>query len=95
MAQVTYRPGHDDPSTVRWLGVVFRANVPVDVDDDHILRKVGRNRFFEVGGGAPPELDPGEKDALAAEAEALGIDVDKRWGVAKLKAAIEAKKAEA
>lgn len=36
--------------------------------------------------------DVDEKAALKAEAEALGIDVDGRWGVGRLKAEIEAKK---
>lgn len=36
--------------------------------------------------------DDAEKDALRAEAEGLGIDVDNRWGVATLKAKIAAAK---
>ncbi len=36
-----------------------------------------------------------EKVALKAEAEALGIDVDGRWGIPKLKAAIAEKKSAA
>ena len=39
--------------------------------------------------------DADDKETLVAEAEALGIDVDKRWGAAKLKSAIEAAKAKA
>lgn len=34
-----------------------------------------------------------EKAALVAEAEALGITIDGRWGVSRLQAEIEAKKA--
>lgn len=47
---------------------------------------------------APPQSNDGdhaaeaEKAALKAEAEALGIDVDGRWGIPKLKAAIAEKK---
>lgn len=44
---------------------------------------------------APAEAqadDVDEKAALKAEAEALGIDVDGRWGVGRLKTEIEAKK---
>lgn len=58
----------------------------------------------EVIAGPAPAIDPepvaevatveaDEKAALVAEAEALGIDVDGRWGVARLKAEIAAKKA--
>ncbi|MCX5495376.1 hypothetical protein OSH11_11710 [Kaistia dalseonensis] len=38
----------------------------------------------------PEDVD--EKTALKAEAEGLGIEVDGRWGVARLMAEIEAKK---
>lgn len=43
--------------------------------------------------GEASEAD--DKAALQAEAEALGVDVDKRWGVARLKSEIEAAKAKA
>lgn len=42
--------------------------------------------------GAPADPTEAEKAALKAEAEALGIEVDGRWGIPKLKAAIKAKK---
>jgi hypothetical protein len=55
----------------------------------------------EVGAEVPPastektseDAADAEKAALKAEAEALGIDVDGRWGIPKLKAEIKAKKA--
>ena len=53
------------------------------------------------GEGEPPSAPIGEtgesddKVALQAEAEGVGVDVDKRWGVARLKAEIEAAKAKA
>jgi hypothetical protein len=31
-----------------------------------------------------------DREALLARAEALGVDVDKRWGVARLRAALDA-----
>lgn len=93
MALVTYRPGADDPATVEWLGISFSANVPVEVTNEHILACAPGNRFFDVDGEAKAAPDHDEKDDLVAEAEALGIDVDKRWGVTKLRAAIDAKKA--
>lgn len=40
-----------------------------------------------------PATDVDEKAALVTEAEALGIDVDGRWGIARLKSEIEAAKA--
>lgn len=39
--------------------------------------------------------DDAEKDALRAEAEKLGIDVDNRWGISTLKTKIAAAKAAA
>lgn len=39
-----------------------------------------------------PQEEVDEKAALKAEAEALGIDVDGRWGAGRLKTEIEAKK---
>lgn len=41
-----------------------------------------------------PKDDDPEKAELIKQAEELGIDVDKRWGVEKIKAAIDAKLAE-
>lgn len=96
MAAVTYRPGPQDPATVEWGGTTFPANVPVEVSNTHILRKAIGNPFFHVEGEVPNEAPPtDEKDALVAEAEGLGIDVDKRWGVTRLKAEIETAKAKA
>lgn len=92
MPAVTYCPGPDDPATVEWSGVLFRANVPQEVGNPHILRKALGNPFFAVEGEAgAPELD--EKDDLVAKAEALGIDVDKRWGAHRLRLEIEKAKA--
>jgi hypothetical protein len=96
MASVTYRPGPHDPATVEWGGTTFPANVAVEVSNTHILRKALGNPFFEVDGEVAHEAPPpDEKDALVTEAEALGIDVDKRWGVTRLKAEIDAAKAKA
>ena len=93
MAAVTYRPGPHDPAAVEWLGHTFPANVSVEVSSAHILRKAIGNPFFEVDGEVPPSPEPDEKDALLVEAEALGIETDKRWGVTRLKAEIEKAKA--
>ena len=93
MTAVTYRPGPHDPATVEWMGKTFPANVPVEVTTPFILRKAAGNPFFDVDGEAKAPPEPDEKDALQAEAEALGIYFDKRWGVAKLRAAIAAAKA--
>lgn len=93
MASVTYRPGYGDPAVVEWSGVTFQANVPVEVGNPHILRKAAGNSFFDLDDEAHAPPEPDEKDTLVAEAEALGIDVDKRWGVARLTSEIEKAKA--
>lgn len=41
---------------------------------------------------ADPVGEVDEKSALIDEAEALGIDIDKRWGVARLRSEVSAKK---
>lgn len=96
MAAVTYRPGPHDPAAVEWGGITFQANMPVEVTNERMLRKALGNPFFdtedEIAPAAPPP-EPDDKAALVAEAEALGIDVDKRWGAARLIAEISKAKA--
>lgn len=53
----------------------------------------GEDEASAVPAGETSEAD--DKVALQAEAEALGVDVDKRWGIARLKSEIEAAKAKA
>ena len=55
------------------------ANLPHPLDHDH---KDG------PGGSLPAEERGDVLAALRAEAEALGLKVDRRWGEAKLRAAI-------
>ncbi len=39
---------------------------------------------------APVDVAQDEREALLARAEAAGLDVDKRWGLARLRAAVDA-----
>ncbi len=43
-----------------------------------------------VAEAEPVEAPQDEREALLAEAEARGVDVDRRWGVARLRAALDA-----
>lgn len=42
-----------------------------------------------IGWGQPPLYTQDEKVTLQAECDAKGIEYDKRWGVSRLKSAIE------
>lgn len=46
---VTYRPGPEDPTQVRWDGHVFHANIPKTVTKTALIEKARKNRFFHVG----------------------------------------------
>lgn len=68
-------------------GIHFPRGVAVEVIDAFIVRKLRGNRFWTE---APDTNGDGttDKAELLAEAEARGVDVDKRWGVARLRAAL-------
>lgn len=63
-------------------------DVPDDVAGHWFLAEMG-----ERIDAPAPTLD--EKAALQAEAETLGVEVDKRWGIDRLRAEIAAKSATA
>lgn len=57
---VTYLPGEGDPSSCKWRGIEFKANVPVRVLETErpgLIDAARGNRFFRVGsersGSAP------------------------------------------
>lgn len=47
--QVTYRPGPDDPPSVKWAGHTFHANVPKQVTNPDLIERAKGNKFFKVG----------------------------------------------
>ena len=85
--------GGDDFTAL--FGVTFSVGVPVAVDHllPHQVRKLrGNPRFVEVPETAPepkgsPEQD--ERAAIKAQLDEMGIPYDKRWGVERLRAALE------
>ncbi len=82
-----------DHAETALYGVVFRKGEPTPIPDDktELLRKLpGNSHFVESRDYVQPDLPCNEanatdyKDQLIAEAEKLGINADRRWGVAKL-----------
>lgn len=74
---------------VDFYGVHFPRGVAVEVTDPFIAAKAKGNATFSE---APDMNGDGvtDKAELLAEAERRGVKVDKRWGVDKLQAALEA-----
>ena len=80
----------------------YEAKIIDSEDLDEWKAKGWREHFRQPGEGETPldlppdtvvELEPAtltEEQALLAKAEDLGIKVDKRWGITRLKAEIEA-----
>lgn len=46
---LTYCPGEGDPSTCKWRGIEFKANVPVRVTNAEHIAAARGNKFFRVG----------------------------------------------
>ncbi len=77
-------------------GVAFPLNIEVDVVETPMFTKLRHNNHFRVRDEAcepvpadedkEPALD---KAALIAEAERLGIEIDKRWSAKKIAAKLE------
>lgn len=75
-------------------------DVPDDLADHWFLAEMGERidpsepaEPAPVGAPAETIAETDAKEALRAEAAALGVPVDKRWGADRLRAEIEAKKA--
>lgn len=48
--EITYHPREGDPSTVKWAGVKFEANVPKVVSHPEIIMGAPTNPWFSVKG---------------------------------------------
>lgn len=71
---VVYRPGEGDPSSCKWRGVTFKANVPVRIKSaDHIDAARG-NKFFHVGSGDMEDDGPRRQPKNAMEYRAHVVD---------------------
>lgn len=89
-------PDKDAPRTVEVFGYEFRLDGNyVDVTDNHAIQKLSGNKCFRVKEGeeiAEAEyeemVDP--KTELIEQCLEKGIEVDKRWGIDRLKSVLEA-----
>ena len=55
---VTYWPGHGDPHTVKWRGIEFKAGQPKKLRHAEHIEAARGNRYFHVGDGDAPEVNP-------------------------------------
>lgn len=64
---ITYVPGEGDPTSVKWCGIVFQANVPKEITGhaggtDHeqlryqLIESARANKHFHVGAGRPKRV---------------------------------------
>jgi hypothetical protein len=71
---VTYRPGEGDPSSCKWRGIEFKANVPVRIKNvDHVDAARG-NKFFHVGSDKPEDAGPRGAPKTAMEYRGHVVD---------------------
>lgn len=68
MPKITYIAPEGDAAEVKWGAFVFKANVPTDCDDKHILKKAKTNPHFEVE-GEPKKERKSKQKAEAKPAE--------------------------
>lgn len=61
---------------------------PVDLNHAGI-KGIERKRYLVIVGGSQKEPEANPLDSLIADAESLGITVDKRWGEKRLRAEID------
>lgn len=58
-AEVTYVPGPEGPSEVKWWGMLFRANVARTVTHRQLIESAMSNPFFQVNGERKEKAKPG------------------------------------
>ena len=51
--QITYLPAEGDPTSVKWMGHMFHANVPKTVTNAALIEKAKTNKFFKIGAFDP------------------------------------------
>jgi len=95
MPRIVYTARPDDPLVTRTLGVQFTSGEPVEVDEQAAEALRGNPWFHEVTSPAADPLDTDgdgevDRDELRAALDAAGIRYDRRWGEARLRAALEA-----
>jgi hypothetical protein len=90
--KIRFEAGEQDVPD-EYSGHWFLAEMGERIDVASLMEAVPAGA--DEGGDEPPHVDTAEevseKEALRAEAEGLGISVDRRWGIDRLKAEIKAK----
>lgn len=84
------RHGGEGPAVIHFGDVAIGRVDFVEVPPA-LAEKLSGNWHFESDDSAPQMkvVTEATKDVLIAEAESLGIDVDRRWGVPRLEAEID------
>lgn len=82
-------PAGDKSEGITFRGIYFPRNEVVEVKDEATFKKLSGNSHFAC---EVEEIADEDKDALIAEAKALGINATKTWGIPKLVEAIESAK---
>lgn len=67
----------DDEVAGHWYTALHVGPLPTEADEEPVAPP-----------DAPADAEGGDRTALKAEAEALGIEVDGRWGIARLRSAV-------
>lgn len=81
---ITYTPGDGDPSSVKWCGHTFQANVPKEITghaegtereklNHHLIERARENRHFRVG-NARPKRDVMERPQTSQEYRAYFVN---------------------
>lgn len=91
MPRFIYQPHPHDPVETATLGVAFSAGVPAEVSEDAAVILRGNPWFVEVTAPAVDADGDGVETVaeLRAALDAAGVEYDRRWGAARLRAALE------
>jgi len=88
----------DNRGFIIWAGERFDLNVPRELPEGSAFAKIPHNGHFEVVEEAKPEAEPSSEETmvngmtkaeLIAFAEKNSVNIDKRWSIQKIAAAID------
>lgn len=82
------RNNFSGPDRFEKFGLQFSRTDWTEVTDKSLIAKLLNSSHYENGGAfAEPAHD--EREALIADAQSLGVDVDRRWSNATISAKIQ------
>lgn len=79
--------GNYRENSLNYKGYVFSKSEPTEVSEEWFDKNHSAKLKVVEDVSFPPGVD--DKDILIAEAESLGVKIDKRWGTEKIRAAID------